>query len=367
MSENLDRNHSHPGSREQERAMRLMEALSGVDERLLERSGREDRAAVYRKSLWQRTRAAAAVLCLIAVGAVSWGGYQLGNMKMGSSDSGGAAGAVEEKAVNDAAPQDAVSGDISEGTGLAGQAGAGGEEDLTKQMEQQPPSAWPGDSEGTVIGESESQREMDENGADGFGAVQEAAGEEGAVEDKGQDSAKESLEISNGCLPLKSEKRTEDQARAEAALGAYVPARLPEGYGFEDAYCIPEDSEANLTVCWSRGMDFILLHIGKPLSLPQTVDVGRTELYDERLYEVPYGESVPEEYREIFNSPVFAAEDLSLDLVRSRMTAYGDQGDTDTPRGNFGVLYPDGVLVRFNGRGTAEEIWEMFCSMGGEE
>ena len=30
-------------------------------------------------------------------------------------------------------------------------------------------------------------------------------------------------------------------------------------------------------------------------------------------------------------------------------------------------LYEGGVLIRFNGRGTAEEIWEMFCSMGGQE
>ena len=38
----------------------------------------------------------------------------------------------------------------------------------------------------------------------------------------------------------------------------------------------------------------------------------------------------------------------------------GDSGDTDTPRGNFAVLYSDGVLVEFSGRGTAEEIWNMF-------
>ena len=46
------------------------------------------------------------------------------------------------------------------------------------------------------------------------------------------------------------------------------------------------------------------------------------------------------------------------------MKAYEDSGDTATPRGNFKVLYPDGVLVSFNGRGTAQEIWDMFCSMG---
>ena len=57
-------------------------------------------------------------------------------------------------------------------------------------------------------------------------------------------------------------------------------------------------------------------------------------------------------------------KDFSLEIVESRMKAYEDSGDTATPRGNFKVLYPDGVLVSFNGRGTAQEIWDMFCSMG---
>ena len=61
--------------------------------------------------------------------------------------------------------------------------------------------------------------------------------------------------------------------------------------------------------------------------------------------------------------PVFAREDFSLEMIESRMISYSDSGDTDTPRGNFRVLGSGGVLVQFSGRGTAEEIWEMFCSM----
>ena len=62
-----------------------------------------------------------------------------------------------------------------------------------------------------------------------------------------------------------------------------------------------------------------------------------------------------------------AVKDFNLEIVKSRMKSYDDQGDTDTPRGNFSVLYEGGVLIRFSGRGTAEEIWEMFSSMGGQE
>lgn len=46
------------------------------------------------------------------------------------------------------------------------------------------------------------------------------------------------------------------------------------------------------------------------------------------------------------------------------MCVYGDAGDTDTPRGDFSILFSDGILVRFSGEGTAEQIWEMFSSMG---
>ena len=125
-----------------------------------------------------------------------------------------------------------------------------------------------------------------------------------------------------------------------------------------------ESGEENLTVCWTRGMDSITLHLERTGNPPATVDVEKTESYDQRLYEVPYGETVPREYWQTFDNPVFAAEDFGLEIIESRMKSYDDQGDTDTPRGNFGVLYPDGVLARFSGRGTAEEIWEMFSSMG---
>ena len=52
----------YPDREGQERAMRLMEALSGVDERLLERCGRERKT----RPLWRNMRAVAAAACLAA-------------------------------------------------------------------------------------------------------------------------------------------------------------------------------------------------------------------------------------------------------------------------------------------------------------
>lgn len=157
------------------------------------------------------------------------------------------------------------------------------------------------------------------------------------------------------------ENLTEEEARG-METGQYLPTDLPRGYSFESAAWYAENGI--LHAGWKNGMDYIEISISRPEGDMETVDVGLPETYDVHLYEIPYGESVPEEYREVFSNPVFAWEDMSLEIVKCRMASRQDRGDTATPRGNFAVLYSDGVLVRFTGRGSAEQIWEMFCSMG---
>lgn len=346
-------------------AMRLMEALSGVDDSLLERCGRERGRQIHR-GLWQRNmRAAAAVLCLAVAGAVSWGGYQLANLKMGSSDSsGGAAGPFSEEnkeAALDIAAEEAVPQEMPEDAVSDGQAQDTGADQSPEQQK-----SW---QEGTedMAGSAGGGMESGRDEADG--TVQGAAGAEEAAEEESAATTGDGNpegDVDSCPLPPQSQKLTLAQAREDDGLGAYVPTALPVGYAFEEAYRVTERDEENLTVRWARGMDSITLHLERTGNTPATVDVEKTESYDQRLYEVPYGETVPGQYRQTFDNPVFAAEDFSLEIVESRMKSYDDQGDTDTPRGNFGVLYPDGVLVRFSGRGTAEEIWEMFSSMGGD-
>ena len=347
--------------KEPERAMRLMEALSDVDQALLERCAGNGRVTVCRRPLWRSARAAAAVLCLAVAGAASWGGYQLSQMKMGSADSSGgnAAPYMEEirEDIEEDMPQDAVTGEAApEAAGAedAAEAGQGGEQACQtedgKRMEGQEADG------GQMLPEQEAAEDKNGN-QDRGGAEGGAMGEEGSPE----------TDVGGCPLPPQSQKLMLAQAREDAVLGAYVPTALPAGYAFEEGHRVTESQEPNLTLCWTRGMDSITLHLERTANPPATVDVEETESYDQRLYEVPYGETVPEEYRQTFDNPVFAVEDFNLEIVKSRMKSYDDQGDTDTPRGNFSVLYEGGVLIRFNGRGTAEEIWEMFCSMGGQE
>lgn len=316
-------------------ALRLMEALSGVDEDLLERCEGEDRICL--RPMRQIWRAAAAVLCLAVVGAAGWGGYRLAHVADSSSGGDGAQSIRVDEGAEEMA------------------AGGGIEEDMCGVQ---------GIPEGKQE-EGAGVRSPEEGGTDSGGLqISDTRGQDAVTEaGKGMEESESLPEDEEACLELQHQKLTEEEARAMSLVGNYVPTALPEGYVFEEARSMMDTEEENLTLCWSRGMDYIMLSVEKREELPDTMDVARRECYDERLYQIPYGETVPEEYRDSFNDPVFAVEDLSLEVIESRMKSYDDSGDTDTPRGNFCVLYPDGVLVRFSGRGTAEEIWAMFRSM----
>lgn len=328
--------------------MKLMEALSGVDEELLERceeSGVRGKAPI---PLRRYAKGWAAALGLVIVGAAGWGGYRLVQGTAKDMNSSGAAfesmAQLEdmEVIVEDALPSREPEAGAPEA--------APREEEDARSCD----TASNGGEGGTGAGISETGRPSAESEA------KEREEGNNDVFDKQEEGVTEEV-----CPAADFKRLTEEEARGQELLGGYVPTVLPRGYAFESAVTDPDSPEENLRICWTRGMDSIMLSFAKAGNVPNTVDVDKPETYDERLYEIPYAESVPEEYRQSVNDPVFAREDFSLEMIRSRMKSYHDSGDTDTPRGNFSVLCPDGVLVKFSGRGTPEEIWEMFCSMEG--
>ena len=224
---------------------------------------------------------------------------------------------------------------------------------------------WNGQEKKSEEGESQEEGRQEEGQQmnDPYDAVsqdqlKDGRGPEATVGEAGQ-------EVTGCPAAPPQQKLTEAQAR-ESGLGDYVPEVLPAGYVFDEASLQTEaedsQSPSDLRLTWSRGMDYITLHITRhEMQEISVVDVNAPETYDQRLYEIPLGDSVPREYWESVQNPVFAAEDLSLEVIETRMVSMaGDSGDTDTPRGNFAVLYSGGVLVEFSGRGTAEEIWNMF-------
>lgn len=276
----------------QEQAMRILGALSGVDERLLERAGAERK--VFPRRLigsW------AAVLCLFAVGAACWGGYQLTQVRMG------AIGGMEKSAQSLVPFEIAQDGAEAEAGGA--EAVQGAQNDMVNDMKN--------DTDVKNMAEANGQEALE-----------------------GEDLEIDTFSMSV-CPPFRQKNLTEEEARALETLGEYIPSAIPRGYVFERAYRNEDRTEGNVTVTWRRGMDSIRWSVSEAEAMPAIVDA---------------------------DNPTFASADFTLEIVGSRMVTYADSGDTDTPRGSFAVWYPDGVKISFNGRGTPEEIYAMFASLG---
>lgn len=177
---------------------------------------------------------------------------------------------------------------------------------------------------------------------------------------------------SAGCPVDNRENLTLEEARCQALVGEYLPLNVPDGYVLESAKGSAADSDAKeVIVCFSRGMDTIVIHVtdkyGSEESKQQLeermADLENAESYNVHLYEIPYAETVPEEYQESFYNPVFRVEDMTRELVEARMKIVADAGDTDTPRGNLAILYDNGVCVEINADATVEEVWTMIQSI----
>lgn len=337
-------------SRQMDKAMRIFEALSGVDEELLARS--EERNEAIIPGVWRYTRAIAACFCLIAAGGLVWGVYKLTPLQDKAAEQA-VPQALNESVQRIADNTEGVPYDLQDGAKeaavIANEDGNGGLD--VKQVEQS--------GNAPIKNEVTEKIFLDEGMNNGvFG--------EKAYEEK--DSADElKLESACGMLLDSREKVSEEEARATEGLGSYIPALLPSGYGFESARREenPDNGEYDsISIVWSKGMDSVFLFIEKvdPANVALT-DLDKPETYNVHLYDIPYSQTLPQEYYDAFHNPVFRAGDLSLELIEARMKTIQDAGDSDTPRGDFSVLYDEGILVRFNGDGTPQEIWEMFSSV----
>ncbi len=150
------------------------------------------------------------------------------------------------------------------------------------------------------------------------------------------------------------------QARQETDFAPYLPQTGPEGYGeFFGRLSYQEGVKNTLFVRWSRGYDNVEVDVEFPegdAPGSDPVDVNVPESYDTRLYDIPWCDSVPEEYRADFYSVTFRAEDMSLDTVMAREVPH----DTGGMSFRFNVLHTNGVLVRYYCDGmTAGQVWDL--------
>lgn len=150
------------------------------------------------------------------------------------------------------------------------------------------------------------------------------------------------------------------QARGEADFAPYLPTENIPGYGEFYGRLSWREGEKNLLfVRWSRGYDDVEVSVRLPEgeAVYETVDVTDPAAYDLRLYDIPWSETVPEEYWDtVVNMPTFRAEDMSLSVVEAR----GTEKDTGGMGYHFQVLHGNGTLVEYRCGGlTAAQVWEL--------
>lgn len=325
-------------------AMRIFEALSGVDEELLIRCEEKETKV---RPLWYYGKVLAACLCFVVMGALLW------SVRPVMDTASKSAGSVEMEPAAAAEAPEAAKEEAACESGTAPEEDSGLKDVVTESR----------------IEEDESFRQeaAKQESAKSESALQDAAinSQQAAIQDLQGSLESVSADVTGGAPLDKRKELTLKEAEKVDVLGEYVPTVIPAGYVFEGAW-LTEDSTSQkaerISLCWVNGMDDISITISFAADV-KTVDVAKTEAYDVHQYEIPYASTVPKEYRDIFNNPVFSEKDFSQKIVEMRMKVVADAGDTDTPGGKFAVLYENGILVEFNGDGDVESIYMMLDSV----
>ena len=337
-------------------AMRLFEALSDVEEELLAKAdGAEGELArkektkmiTFRGSKVRLAASLAAAASLFLVVGAMWSGAPLLNGKKSAETAAGTAEKWVGNTMADSAAE--VTEDPAEEAFGA---------DLEEVVEEEMAEALGGNRIGNTTESSKESAEAQKH-------TQKSESETDGIEDKDALKREEGAitECVGSMAPDDRVELSEEQARDAELLGTYIPSNIPKGYTWESARALTNAKTGeyeSIFLCWTKGMDSIMITVSKvDVENLVVTDITKKEVYDVSLYDIPYAETVPEEYKSYFDNPIFAWEDMSLELVQSRMKVVPDSGDTDTPRGDFSIIYPEGILLHFNGDGTAEEIWEM--------
>jgi hypothetical protein len=173
--------------------------------------------------------------------------------------------------------------------------------------------------------------------------------------------------LSDPAIPeLRNETLTLDEAYADPDFGAYLPHGVPSQFSFDSAQRFINQESNSLFVFWytEAGYDTIMWSVSKPTEADRAhlVSADERKKYDLSLYPFPLADSIPAELWEYVNSPVFQAEELSLDVIKARAYLSDEQGDSGW-RVDFSVLYDD-VIVSVNSKGISpKEVWEMFTAL----
>lgn len=323
-----------------EQAVKIFEALSDVDEELLERCSRRagrKMGAVYRT--YQRYgRAMAACICLAVAGAAAWGGYRLATGHAGAGNAGlGGAAAEWNQMVQAQCMDDETCGGAYDGNGEAGSAEGAVENGLEARAGNQA-GASPAAAAGAAASmESAKQQTQDVQGQAAMTSDAASAGGHGA--DAGSSAVTEEAlverydklrETENALTDSRWEIPWQEACVAEP-FSSYLPTVLPAGYeAFAARRSALPGQWDNLIYKWTDGTHILYLN----MTLGEVTTREDIERRD-GLYE-------------------YLAEDFRRELV------------PDPPAGGavtFTLYYADGMRIDFSGYITADEMWELVESI----
>ena len=292
-------------------AFRVMEALSAVDDELLERSRRATVRRAKRRGLPRFVQRygglCAACLCLLVLGAAYYGLTQIrmGSASDSSNSNGGMAGGAGVKTAEEPeAAFDGAESPVESGlTGVMESTGDGQSAALSDGTPQ-----WL-DIEGLAAGRM----------ADGLS--DDLSGEKNHVEGVMREPAE---------TETKSDaQQFSDEAVQEVMKQRFESLRLPEGYSLvEDSDSGASETAASRLLQWTDGTHALWLRITQ-------TDLSADLRYDEE-------------------PPLYTVQEQWIDLIPEA----GADGYVQ-----FGLLYEDGLLAEYRGTLTKEEIQALLQSV----
>jgi len=150
-----------------------------------------------------------------------------------------------------------------------------------------------------------------------------------------------------------------DEALADPDFGALLPLNIPPGMEFGTGARIVNQDTNSLSADWSKPWESSLLW---NISEATDFDTARVispedrHKYDISLYAIPWMDSVPPEYINYLNDPLFLLEDITREVLYARVD------ESRMVRGlrmNFSVLVGD-IVIRISADGlTVDEILDM--------
>ncbi len=146
------------------------------------------------------------------------------------------------------------------------------------------------------------------------------------------------------------------EARRDAAFGAYLPRELPAGLDEEEILRYSEPKNESLFAIWcndSAEVDWKISFF-READRARLTGVDETENYDLSLYPVPRADSVPQELYEIVSDPIFEAQELTPDVVMARAYRRSERSDNGGWYMAFSVKYGD-ILVSVHAKGVEPE------------